>query len=67
MNDKPIIIIIKPQPKGDKRISYLKGYKIIKLSEYAKNENESLNTLLNMARRKTIPAFREKGVWKIGV
>ena len=50
-----------------KRVAYLKGKKIIKLSEYAEKEGKSLNTLLNMARRQTIPAFREKGVWKIGV
>lgn len=50
-----------------KRIAYLKGDKIIRLSEYAKKENESIITLLNKAKRQTIPAFREKGVWKIGV
>jgi len=50
-----------------KRVAYLKGEQIIKLSEYAKDKKESLNTLLNMARRQTIPAFREKGIWKIGV
>ena len=50
-----------------KRISYLKGESIIKLSEYAKEVNRPLNALLNAAKRQTIPAFREKGVWKIGV
>ncbi|MFA6992998.1 MAG: Fic family protein [Patescibacteria group bacterium] len=50
-----------------KRIAYLKGDKIIRLSEYAKKEDESIITLLNKAKRQTIPAFREKGVWKIGV
>jgi len=49
-----------------KRISYLKGEKIIKLSDYADNEKKALNNLLNLAKRQTIPAFREKGVWKIG-
>lgn len=48
-----------------KRISYLEGKEIIKLSEYAKKENKTLNTLLNSAKKQTIPAFREKGVWKI--
>ncbi len=50
-----------------KRISYLKGAKIILLSDYAKKKKEKLPTLNNAAKRQTIPAFREKGVWKIGV
>ncbi len=50
-----------------KRISYLKGELIIYLSEYAKSSEKSLNSLINLARRQTIPAFRERGVWKIGV
>lgn len=50
-----------------KRISYLKGESIIYLSEYAKSSKKSLNSLINLARRQTIPAFRERGVWKIGV
>jgi Fic family protein len=49
-----------------KRLAYLKGLHIVKLSEHAKQQNESINALLNAARRQTIPAFREKGVWKIG-
>lgn len=50
-----------------KRIAYLSGMKIVKLSEYTKSSESSLNSLLNAARRQTIPAFREKGIWKIGV
>ncbi|HJQ08840.1 MAG TPA: Fic family protein [Candidatus Saccharimonadales bacterium] len=50
----------------NKRITYLKGLEIVTLTDYAKQANESPNTLLNAARRQTIPAFREKGVWKIG-
>jgi len=50
-----------------KRIAYLSGAKIVRLSEYAKKENESVSILLNKAKRQTIPAFREKGVWKIGI
>ena len=49
-----------------KRIAYLKGKTVIQLSEYAKNQEKSFSALLNGARRQTIPAFREKGVWKIG-
>ncbi len=48
-----------------KRITYLKGDNIIKLSTYAKTKNISLSSLINQASRQTIPAFREKGVWKI--
>lgn len=49
-----------------KRLSYLKGDTILKLADYAKQNDQTVNTLLNAARRQTIPAFREKGVWKIG-
>lgn len=49
-----------------KRLSYLGGEKIILLSEYAKKKGEKLPTFNNAAKRQTIPAFREKGVWKIG-
>jgi len=49
----------------NKRIAYLKGTKIITLAEYAKKNSQSLASLINMGRRQTIPAFREKGVWKI--
>jgi Fic family protein len=49
-----------------KRNTYLKGLEIITLAEFSKSQKKSLNTLSNSARRQTIPAFREKGVWKIG-
>lgn len=49
-----------------KRIAYLRGDKIITLSEYVKNNNLSAPAVTNAARRQNIPAFREKGVWKIG-
>ncbi len=49
-----------------KRLAYLKGQEIIRLTDYAKQTSESPNSLLNAARRQTVPAFREKGVWKIG-
>ncbi|NMB47976.1 Fic family protein [Candidatus Kuenenbacteria bacterium] len=50
----------------NKRITYLKGQKIITLSEYTKTHNLSAPAMTNAARRQYIPAFREKGVWKIG-
>ncbi|MCK9351293.1 MAG: Fic family protein [Candidatus Paceibacterota bacterium] len=49
-----------------KRIAYLRGETIARLSDYAEKQKESASVLLNKAKRQTIPAFREKGVWKIG-
>ncbi len=49
-----------------KRITYLKGESIIDLVEYARAHKRNSSALLNAAKRQTIPAFREKGVWKIG-
>lgn len=48
-----------------KRIAYLKGKRIILLIDYAKLLEKPAPILLNAAKRQTIPAFREKGVWKI--
>lgn len=50
-----------------KRIAYLKGSKIIEAVEYAIKTNKPAPVILNAAKRQTISAFREKGVWKIGV
>ena len=50
-----------------KRLSYLRGGEIIRLSEYIKQKGLSAPAVTNAARRQTIPAFREKGVWKIGL
>lgn len=49
-----------------KRIAYLRGNKIIYLTEYAQNLGKPVSNILNAAKRQTISAFREKGVWKIG-
>ena len=49
-----------------KRIAYLRAETIVKLSDYAKTSHKSSETLTNAARRQSIPAFREKGVWHIG-
>lgn len=50
-----------------KRITYLRGSQIIPLVEYAKRLGKSVSAVSNAARRQNIPAFREKGVWKIGI
>ncbi len=49
-----------------KRLSYLRGERIIRLSEYIKQHGLSAPAFTNAARRQTVPAFREKGIWKIG-
>ena len=51
----------------NKRIAYLKGLKIITLSEYVKLNKLEGSGIFNSAKRQAIPAFREKGVWKIGI
>jgi Fic family protein len=50
-----------------KRMAYLNGKKIIKLSDYIKINKLSAPNITNMAKVQTIPAFRDKGVWMIGV
>ena len=50
-----------------KRLSYLRGERIVRLSEYIRQKGLSAPAVTNAARRQTIPAFREKGVWKIGL
>ncbi len=49
-----------------KRITYLQGESIVTLAEYVKENRLGAPAVFNAARRQTIPAFREKGVWKIG-
>ena len=49
-----------------KRTTYLRGESVIRLSDYIKQNKLSPPAITNAARRQTIPAFREKGVWKIG-
>lgn len=48
-----------------KRVAYLKSEVIILLSEYSRKNELSPSAVLNSARRQKIPAFHEKGVWKI--
>lgn len=50
-----------------KRLAYLEGKEIISLAEYAKRKKLSHPNLINKAKRQTIEAFLEKGVWKIGL
>lgn len=50
-----------------KRLAYLESKRIITLAQYAKETKQSHSNLINKAQRQTIPAFTEKGIWKIGV
>ena len=49
-----------------KRMTLLSSSKIIKLSEWAKQNGVAGNIAANKAARQTIPAFRVGGVWMIG-
>ena len=50
-----------------KRLAYLEGAEIIALAAYGKKNKVSHSNLINKAKRQTIEAFLEKGVWKIGI
>jgi Fic family protein len=50
-----------------KRLAYMEDKIIMELGEYAKKFKLSHANLINKAKRQTIEAFMEKGVWKIGV
>lgn len=48
-----------------KRVTYLKGEEIVELVDHAKKYKKTAPSALNAAKRQNIPAFREKGKWKI--
>lgn len=50
-----------------KRLAYAERKSIILLKEYGVQKKIAHSNLINKAHRQTIPAFRERGVWKIGV
>jgi Fic family protein len=50
-----------------KRLAYLEEKEIIDLKEFARRNNTSHSNIINKAKRQTIEAFTEKGIWKIGV
>lgn len=60
------VVVLALMESLHKRITYLKGENIITLSDYTKKHKKSAPALLNAAHRQNIPAFREKGIWKIG-
>lgn len=59
------VIVLALSEGLNKRLAYLEGGEIVTLSKYAKDNSLPLASLINAGARQTIPAFREKGVWKI--
>lgn len=49
-----------------KRLAYMEGKTVVTLNAYAKKHKLSHPNLINKAKRQTIEAFVEQGVWKIG-
>ena len=49
----------------NKRLAYLRGDEIVKLSDYVKTGGYSAPAYTNAAKKQTIPAFRQEGVWRI--
>lgn len=50
-----------------KRLAYLEGKVIMNLIDYSKKFKLSHSNIINKAKRQTIEAFLERGVWKIGI
>jgi len=50
-----------------KRLSILKSKKLVPVSEWAKENGHNVRSALNMAKKQTIPAFRLRGKWMIGI
>lgn len=48
-----------------RRIAYLRGATIRPAADVARMRTIPVNVFLNHARRQVVPAFRERGVWKI--
>lgn len=50
-----------------KRIAYLRGDEIIRLSDAAKaDDRHTQQSITNAAKKQSLPAFRERGRWKVG-
>ncbi len=50
-----------------KRMAYLDNKNIITLAQWVKQKKLSPQATNNAAKRQSIPAFRERGTWKIGI
>jgi Fic family protein len=68
-NIKPLlkIITLALLESFHKRLAYSENKKIITLSDYVKTQDRSAPAVFNAAKRQSIPAFRERNIWKIGV
>lgn len=66
-NDMEKVVLLALYESMHKRLAYLKGLEIIRVTEYVKSAGGTSQNALNKAMRQSIPAFREKGVWKIGI
>ena len=49
----------------NKRLAYLRGNEIVKLSDFIKENGLNASATTNYAKRQTIPAFRQEGIWRI--
>ena len=49
-----------------KRITYLGGDEIVSLSDMAKKTTRTQQSITNAAKKQSLPAFRERGRWKVG-
>lgn len=50
-----------------KRIAYLRGDEILPLSDLAAGQSQySAQSVTNSAKKQSLPAFRERGRWKVG-
>lgn len=49
-----------------KRITYMQGDEIVPLSDIAKKSSRTLQGITNAAKKQSLPAFRERGRWKVG-
>lgn len=66
-NPKPMekVLTLALSESLHKRVTYLRGASVVRLSEYARTHGKTPSALTNAARGQRIPAFREKGEWKI--
>ena len=49
----------------NKRLAYLRGSEIVKLSDYIKENSLNASATTGAAKRQTLPSFRQEGIWRI--
>jgi hypothetical protein len=59
------VLSIHGELEKNREFAYLRSDEIVKLSDYVKIGNFSAPVYANAAKRQTIPAFRQEGVWRI--